>query len=216
MTMTMSADAKFWDGIAEKYAAQPVENVPAFERKKQITKERLAPDQTIFEIGCGTGTLSLEVAAHVAHVHAVDISGEMVRIARGKAEAQGVDNVTFHQGTLDDVRFEPGTFAGVLAFSILHLVDDLPGTLATLHELTEPGGFFVASTVVLGGSWTPYGLILPLMRFFGKAPKVAILRHEALERAIAGAGFVDVERIDVGGGPQNSFIVARKPSGRGR
>jgi arsenite methyltransferase len=55
-------DARFWNGIAEKYAAQPVANVPAFERKKAITREHLRPDSSVLELGCGTGTLALETA----------------------------------------------------------------------------------------------------------------------------------------------------------
>jgi arsenite methyltransferase len=58
----MTMDAKFWDGIAEKYAAKPVENLAAFERKKAITREHLHPGCTVLELGCGTGSLALSMA----------------------------------------------------------------------------------------------------------------------------------------------------------
>jgi hypothetical protein len=94
-------DARFWNGIAEKYAAQPVANVPAFERKKAITREHLRSDSSVLELGCGTGTLALEMARHAGHIQALDISAEMLRIANQKREIQGASNVTFRQGTLD-------------------------------------------------------------------------------------------------------------------
>src|SRR5262245_10547313 len=52
-TMT-HADAKFWNDIADKYAAKSVDNMPAFERKKAITREHLRRDSNVLEIGCGT------------------------------------------------------------------------------------------------------------------------------------------------------------------
>ncbi len=40
---TMFADARFWDGIAEDYAAKPVQDTAAFERKIAVTKSLLHP-----------------------------------------------------------------------------------------------------------------------------------------------------------------------------
>jgi hypothetical protein len=63
------ADARFWNDLAEKYAAQPVADVPAFERKKAITREHLRPDSAVLEIGCGTGSLALSMAPYAGHIH---------------------------------------------------------------------------------------------------------------------------------------------------
>lgn len=209
---TMSADAKFWDDIAKKYAARPVENVTAFERKKAITREHLRPDSTILEIGCGTGSLALELSASAGHVHAMDISTEMIRIANQKKDAQAVTNVTFHQGTLDGgTPFEPAQFDAVWAYSILHLVDDRSRTLETIFALLKPGGSFISSNVCLGGTWVPYGALIAVMRWFGKAPVVYRYDRATIMRGIREAGFVEVEEKDVGAESTVAFIVARKP-----
>lgn len=208
----MAADARFWDDIAEKYAAKPVENVPAYHRKLEITKARLRRDQTLLDVGCGTGSLALELAPHVEHVHAVDISGEMIRIARQRADAANARNVTFHQTSLAALPpFEPGAFDGVCAYNILHLVDDRAGKLKALYELLAPGGFLISSTVCLGDSYKPYGLILTVMRWLGRAPKVHIVRGEALMAEMREAGFVDVAAHEVDAAEITSFVVARKP-----
>ena len=206
----MSATATFWDGIAEQYAAKPVDDPAAFDRKTDITKAHLHPDAVVLDVGCGTGSFALRLAPHVRHVHGLDLSGAMVAIARRKAEA--VDNVTFHQGTLDDHGFEPGSLDMVCAYSLLHLVRDRPDALARIHALLKPGGVFVASTVCLGDSWVPYGLLLTVMRWLGRAPWVAVFREATLLQEVRDAGFVELQTPDVGASSDISFLVARAAS----
>ena len=208
----MTTDAKFWDNIADKYAASPVKNLTAFERKQAITREHLRPDSNVLEIGCGTGSLALTLSAYVGHIHAIDFSAEMLRIATGKQKAQGVSNVTFHQGTLDNAaHFEPESFDCALAFSILHLVPDRTRVLRRIWELLEPGGSFISSNACLGDPWVPYGLLISVMRLFGKAPIVHIYKRETIMREMREAGFTEVQEHDVGAERMMAFIVARKP-----
>jgi ubiquinone/menaquinone biosynthesis C-methylase UbiE len=208
-------DVRFWNGIAEKYAAQAVANLPAFERKKAITREHLRPDSNVLELGCGTGTLALEMAPRAGHIEALDISAEMLRIADQKREAQGIANVTFRQATLDGSHpYRPETFDSVWAYSILHLVPDRGRVLAALFELLKPGGVLIASSVCLGDGWVPYGPIIGVMRWFGKAPSVQIYRRETLFRELREAGFVEATERDVGAEKTVAFVVASKPGER--
>jgi arsenite methyltransferase len=211
--MMIHDDARFWNGIAEKYAAKPVANLPAFERKKSITREHLRPDARVLELGCGTGTLALEMASHAGHIQAMDISAEMLRIANQKREAQGITNVTFRQGTLDGGHpYQPESFDSVWAYSILHLVPDRRRVLATLFDLLEPGGSLIASSVCLGDAWVPYRPIIAGMRRFGKAPAVHIHSRQTLFRELRETGFVDVTERDVGAEKVTAFVVAKKPT----
>src|SRR4051794_25502159 len=100
--MTLTPDATFWNQLAEKYAQQPVADPTAFERKIAITLSKITPRSEVLDIGCGTGSLALRLAGAAAHVHGLDYSSEMMRIARVKASAQGVANVTFHTGAFDE------------------------------------------------------------------------------------------------------------------
>ncbi|MFK7985932.1 MAG: class I SAM-dependent methyltransferase [Sandaracinaceae bacterium] len=208
----MSRDLKFWNGIAESYAKKKIGNVPAYERKLVITKDRLRPEHRVLDIGCGTGSLALELAPHVAHVDAVDVSSEMVRIARGKAEASATKNVTFHVGTLEEQAFEDAGYDVVCAYNILHLVPDREGTLGLLRRLLKPGGLFVSSTVCLGGTWfPPYPLIIPIMQWVGKAPSVQFVSPKAMTDEVRDAGFANVTRHDVGAAETTLFLTAQRP-----
>jgi arsenite methyltransferase len=207
------ADAKFWNDLAEKYAAQPVANVPAFERKKAIMRDHLRLDSSVLEVGCGTGSLALDMARHAGHIHGLDISAEMLRIADQKRQTQGVTNVTFRQGTLDAAPpFPRKSFDSVWAHSILHLVPDRRSVLRTSFDLLEPGGSLISSNACLGDSWLPYGAIISVMRWFGKAPVVHIYDRETILREMHEAGFVDVVERDVGADKLVAFIVAKKPA----
>ncbi|MCA9658524.1 MAG: class I SAM-dependent methyltransferase [Myxococcales bacterium] len=210
----MSVDVSFWDRIADEYAAKPVEDPAAFERKIAVTKAALTQTSAVLDVGCGTGSLALRLAADAGQIYGLDVSKEMIRIAEGKAAAAGVANVTFRCGTLEDADFAPESLDVVCAYSLLHLVDDRGATLRTIYRLLKPGGAFISSTVCLGGSLVPYRLILPLMRWLGKAPRVCVLRQARLRDEIAAAGFVDLQAPDVGAKGDIAFLVARKPAAR--
>ncbi len=207
------ADSAFWDRIAESYAAKPVDDPAAFERKIAITRDRMTPDSVVLDVGCGTGSLALRLADAGQAVHGLDISAEMIRIAEGKAAAQGIENVRFHTGPFDAdfTVFADGALDGLCAYSILHLVDDRQAALAQIRRLLKPGGFFISSTVCLGRRRWLYGPLLALMRLFGKAPRVTLFTAETLLDDMRAAGFVDVELADVGASAEIAFIVAQKP-----
>lgn len=207
----MNADPTFWNRIADDYARRPVEDPAAFDRKIAIMKARLTPTDTVVDVGCGTGSLALRLAPAAGHVHGVDVSPEMIRIARGKAA--GVDNVTFHVAAFDDAftALPDGSVDLLAACSLLHLVDDRDAALARMFRLLRPGGVFVTSTVCLGASWVPYAPILLGMYWLGKAPRVQIFTKQGLADDVRRAGFVAIEQPDVGAKPEIAFLVARRP-----
>ncbi len=206
------SDAAFWDRLADEYSRKPVENPDAFERKIEITQARMRPGDTVLDIGCGTGSLALRLAPHGGEVHGLDLSKEMIRIARAKVADQGIGNVHFHVGAFDETfgRFEPGSLDGLCAYSLLHLVEDRPALLARIHQLLKPGGFFISSTVCLGESWVPYTPILAVMRWLGKAPLVKTVSKAELRREVQAAGFVDLSEPEVGAESTIAFMVATK------
>ena len=212
--MTPTADPTFWNEKAESYAAKPVSDPDAFDRKTSITRALIEPGHAVLDIGCGTGSFCLRLAPTGADVHGLDLSEEMVRIARDKARDAAVDNVTFHVGPFDETftAFGPKSLDGIFAYSLLHLVPDRVAALDQIVRLLKPGGYFVASTVCLGETWVPYTPMLKVMRWLGKAPYVeSRLSKAQLHSDVEAAGFVGLETPDVGAEAIVDFLVARKP-----
>lgn len=207
-------DATFWNNLADEYSKKPVDNPDAFERKIAITKQAMTPGDTVLDIGCGTGSLALRLATRGSHIHGLDASSEMIRIANHKAGDLHIDNVTFHVGPFDSTfeTFPHESLDGICAYSFLHLVSDRPAALAHIYRLLKPGGFFISSTVCLKEGWVPYAPILAVMKWVGKAPMVKIISKKTVVAEMADIGFVEIDQPDVGAGPNTAFVVARKPS----
>lgn len=86
---------EFWDKTAAKYAKSPVKDADSYEQTLERVRAHLAADDTVLEIGCGTGTTALLLADSAKHIIASDISSNMIEIADGKAKEQKVENVAF-------------------------------------------------------------------------------------------------------------------------
>jgi ubiquinone/menaquinone biosynthesis C-methylase UbiE len=205
----MSSSARFWDKIALKYSKQPVRDEAAYRRKLEVTRDYLRRDMQVFEFGCGTGSTAIVHAPHVAHIHAIDISGKMIEIARRKAAAANADNVSFEVATIEDHDAPDGSCDAVMGHSILHLLEDKDAAIAKVGKLLKPGGIFVSSTFCGGDSHRWLRFVLPIGQFFGKLPYVDLFTRAALTESIARAGFTIEHEWQPGKG-KAVFIVAKK------
>ncbi|MBO0765043.1 MAG: class I SAM-dependent methyltransferase [Hyphomicrobiaceae bacterium] len=211
--MCIANDARFWDRVARKYAADPVADAAGYERTLERTRHYLKGDDTAFEFGCGTGTTALKLAPSVARIVATDISSEMIAIARERAEAEGTTNVTFAVATPDAAPWSDGSFDVAFSFNVMHLVAAREAALRGVYRLLKPGGLFISKTPCLKEMNPLVRAAVPVMQFVGKAPYVAYLSAEDLEREMAAVGFEIVERARHAsrGRDARPFLVGRKP-----
>lgn len=205
-------DARFWDGIARKYATDRIKDMAGYERTLERTRHFLGSSDTVLEIGCGTGSTALMLAPSVSRIVGTDVSSEMIAIAREKAIAQSCRNAEFAVAMAERGPGSESTYDAVLAFNLLHLVADRPSTLAGIDRLLKPGGLFISKTPCLSEMNPLIRFAVPVMRIAGKAPFVSFFSATELEADIAGAGFTIVERERHGSGRKDAriFIVARK------
>lgn len=204
--MTDDRNRKFWNRIAERYAARPLKNVAAYEAMLADVAARLKPTDRVLEIGCGTGGTAIRLAPGVAQYTATDFSPEMVRIARAKPAAGAV---TFRVADAASA-FEGGPFDVICAFNVLHLVEDLPDTLARIHANLKPGGLLICKTWCFADLRLWVRLLFPILRMIGLFPFATALDEAQLRQALRDAGFdFEVTRV-FGDYSQNPYMVARR------
>lgn len=211
----LSKDVAFWSKISRKYAADPIRDMDGYLMTLERTKSHLKPEDKVLEIGCGTGSTALLIAPHVAHITATDLSPGMIEIANEKLVREGVGNVTFKVAEVLDHSPNGASYDAVLAHNLLHLLPALDCALENISSLVKPGGLFISKTVCApehGGF--KYAIIskvaIPIMQAIGKAPFVAFIPAETLERKMKGAGFDIIEKTDQVGMFTSRYIVARK------
>jgi ubiquinone/menaquinone biosynthesis C-methylase UbiE len=206
----MTNPAKFWDKIAERYAKSPISDEAAYQKKLRTTREYFNPDAEVLEIGCGTGSTAILHAPYVKHIHATDFSARMIAIAQSKLEEEKIDNITFEQASINELKIEEGSIDVVMAHSILHLVDNRDDVIAKVYHLLKPGGVLVSSTICLGDSMLRFlKPIITLGMFLGVLPSVKVFKAKELESSIINAGF-EIDFRWLPGKGKAVFIVAKK------
>ena len=200
---------KFWDKIAESYAKKPVPDEEAYQKKLKVTRGYLRPDMEVLEFGCGTGSTAITHAPYVKHIQAIDISSKMIEIARGKAEAGNLKNVTFKQSDIGEFSVPDQTFDAALGLSILHLVENKEEVISKVHKMLKSGGIFVTSTACLGDTMKFFKVVAPIGRFFGLMPLVKVFTTKELENSLTNAGF-EIDHQWQPGKSKAVFIVAKK------
>ena len=204
----------FWDKTAPKYARKQISDPDAYEEKIRRVSALLRPTDRILEIGCGTGSTALRLAPACAHVTGTDISRKMLEIARGKLGEGAPENVSFLQAGADEM-MPDRPFDAICAFSLLHLVEDLPAVLKAVRAQLQPGGRFISKTVCLRQGPLPLRIFLRtligVLMALRIAPPVKALSEAQMIEALEAAGFEIEEVRYFGKSRLNPFIVARRP-----
>lgn len=106
----------------------------------------LAPGQRLLDVGCGPGSITLDLARRIAspdgsgQAIGVDRSEDVLATARDLAAAQGVLNATYEPGNIYDLQYDDGTFDIVHAHQVLHHLADPVAAVRELRRVTAPGG----------------------------------------------------------------------------
>jgi SAM-dependent methyltransferase len=135
----MTASAAF-DAIAPRYDELWTRSPAGLSQRRAVWRHvdpLFQPGQTILDIGCGTGEDARHFMDAGLNVHAIDVSPEMVRIAR----ARGVDATCMPVEALSGMT---GCFQGAISnFGVLNCVAGLHAISSAVAELLRPGSFLV-------------------------------------------------------------------------
>ena len=109
------------------------------------------------DLGTGTGSVALRAAPLVGEgeVTGVDISADMLAVAKRRAAKLGVGGVMFREGGAEAIPAEDGSFDVVLACLCLMFVIDRAAAAREFARVLRPGGRFVAAVWAASATTLP-------------------------------------------------------------
>jgi ArsR family transcriptional regulator len=122
------------------------------DRVASMAIETLLPsDLVLADIGCGTGSLTFELARIARRVIGVDLSREMLRQARDRAKQRGVNNIEFRYGDALKLPLESDSVDAAFCVMVLHFLPDPARAIAELRRVTRAAGSIVVVDLVPHG-----------------------------------------------------------------
>jgi ubiquinone/menaquinone biosynthesis C-methylase UbiE len=118
----------------------------------------LRPGASLLDVGCGPGSLTIDLARRVdpGQVVGIDMSTEVVAEASAAATEAGVANVSWLAGDFRAAGLEPASFAVVHAHQVLQHLRDPVGALEHMRSLARPGGLVaVRDSDYSAMTWAP-------------------------------------------------------------
>ncbi|MFE4573736.1 class I SAM-dependent methyltransferase [Paenibacillus chitinolyticus] len=205
----MNTSERFWDKTASQYDQIEMKDEQTYLQILQRTKTHLKLSDIVLDYGCGTGLIANEIAEYLKGIQAMDISSNMIAIAEKKAQERNIANINYAHATIFDERYKKGSFDAILAFHVLHLLEDGHIVLRRMNELLKPGGLLISATPCVGEK-----IFLSSLLFFagrvGLAPKIRSFKIRNLVVTIEEGNFSIVESECLKKSSQEYFIVARK------
>jgi arsenite methyltransferase len=154
---------------------------------------QLKEGESVLDLGSGGGIDVLLSARRVGpsgFAYGLDMTDEMLELARGNAAAQGTTNVEFLKGQLEHVPLPDSQVDVIISNCVINLSSDKDRVLREAFRVLKPGGRFAVSDVVAQGR-LPADIRHDLEAWVGCVAG-ALEEHEYRAK-LAAAGFRDVE-----------------------
>lgn len=182
-------------------------------RGMTVELARINKGDSVLEVGCGTGTLTLEAkrkAGPSGKVFGIDIIPGMIELSRRKAAEAGLD-LGFQLGSIDNIPFPDNEFDAVLcSFMIFHMSEAVRRKgIEEIYRVLKPEGRLIVIDLCLPGRPVPRALAKMLLGF--------MLEHDLKELPplMEASGFAGTElgqaKYRIFGLPVLSYVYGSKP-----
>ena len=153
----------------------------------------LKEGQVVLDLGSGGGIdvlLSARRVGPTGKVYGLDMTDEMLSLARKNTAEAGVDNVEFLKGEMEDIPLPDNTVDVIISNCVINLSADKQKTLAEAFRVLKPGGRFAVSDIVVRGE-VPPDIRRSVELWVGCV--AGALEESEFKEILTNVGFVDVD-----------------------
>jgi arsenite methyltransferase len=171
--------------------------------------------ETVLDLGSGAGADVLISARRVGPAGkaiGLDMTDEMLELARRNAAAAGVGNVEFLKGYIEDIPLPDGSVDVIVSNCVVNLSGDKPKVLREAARVLRPGGRFAVSDVIASPDMDD-ATRADMAQWTGCI--AGALTEEEFRDGLAAAGFTEIEirpTREVHDFASSAIIRARKPT----
>ena len=175
----------------------------------------LKPGEIVLDLGSGGGIdvlLSAKRVGQGGFAFGLDMTDEMLELARRNAAEAGATNVEFRKGRMESIPLEEGSVDVVISNCVINLSTDKAAVLAEIARVLRPGGRMGVSDVVAEDSLTP-AQRAERGSFVGCiAGALSFAEYKAGLEAVGLADISVTSTHTVGDGLHSAIIRATKPA----
>jgi SAM-dependent methyltransferase len=229
---------------SDLYSASEIQDVPADAVSASLgcgnptALAQLGPGETVLDLGSGGGIDVLLSARRVGpggKVYGLDMTDEMLALARENQKKAGATNVEFLKGTIEAIPLPDHSVDAIISNCVINLSSDKDAVFREAFRVLKPGGRFAVSDVVVRGDvpadvrrnmelWV--GCVAGALEESDYASKLREAGFADVEvepwriyqvedaRSFLAAGGLDVDRLapQIEGRFRSAFVRATKPS----
>ena len=181
---------------ADELASIPAEANMGLSCGNPTATANLRPGEVVVDLGSGGGLdvfLAAKKVGPTGKAIGIDMTPEMLTRARESAKRQGLDNVEFHEATIDELPLADATVDCVISNCVINLAPDKHAVLCEIARVLKPGGRVAISDIALKKPLPPE-LANDLLAYVGCiGGAISIADYIA---GLKAAGFDAVEVVD--------------------
>jgi arsenite methyltransferase len=175
----------------------------------------LRPGDTVLDLGSGGGLdvlLSARRVGPTGHVYGLDMTSEMLELARRNASEAGATNVEFLEGNIERIPLPDASVDVIISNCVVNLAADKRAVFAEMFRVLRPGGQVGVSDVVTDDDLSDDDRVASGSYVGCIAGALRVTEYEA---GLTAAGFADVSvqiTNTVGDGIHSAIVKATRPA----